>query len=132
MTDKKKRGHKASAKKRSGRATKTRGGPHVERLSKTDPIDSGKAMETAQQEEIEHLIASFKSINDPSPDLMARAIAAVESHSAAKVVRARPGILKIAVTSGEKEKARQALLTLDDWDVSDEAQASMPIVESQG
>lgn len=74
----------------------------------------------------EHLIMSFKALSDPTPDKMAQAISAVEKLSTAKVVRAFPGMLRIHVSQGEKEKVRQVLQALEEWDVSEEAMASMP------
>ena len=75
----------------------------------------------------EHLILSFKALDDPSPEKMAQAIALVEKLSAARVQRARPGMLRIEVLAKEKGKVREALQSLQDWDVSDEGMASMPV-----
>ena len=75
----------------------------------------------------EHLVLSFKALADPTPEEMAQAIELVERLSAARVSRARPGMLRIDVLGKEKENVRAALQSLEDWDVSDEGRASMPI-----
>lgn len=86
----------------------------------------GKQRDVGDRERQQHLILSFKSFDDPSPETMARVRAAVQNQSAARIVRERPGMLRIAVAKGDLEKIRTQLQALEEWDVSEEAQASMP------
>jgi len=106
---------------------KTRGGNSAQRGSRV----RSSAAKPAGKPDLdwnEHLILSFKLLEDPSPEKMAQAIGLVEGLAAARVSRARPGMLRIDVMGKEKEKVREALQSLKDWDVSDEAMASMPVV----
>jgi len=100
--------------------------------TKTDParaeqdVARGAEGSIEQPESGQHLILSFKALSDPSPDKMAEVVAAVESLGTARIVRARPGMLKINVPIGDSERVRLMLRTLQEWDICEEALASMP------
>ena len=105
---------------------KSRGGDAAQRRSRLR-ASTAKPAGDQHSDWNEHLILSFKALDDPSPEKMAQAIQLVEKLPAARVARARPGMLRIEVLKTDKEIVRKALQSLGEWEVSDEAMASMPL-----